>query len=243
MKYQLGSLLIEMTDGHTLPYYQQQHKLYDRFLPHLAKSLTGDVIDVGANVGATMVAMAQANPKLNFFCAEPQANTYVALQQNKKLVEGKFKTKVQIMKNMIGTVGVPLQTVIDEFGYKPDFIKVDVDGMDYDVLNSYKFEQQPMLYFEADYQNELQLKLYRKLINDLIVKGYSKFFLFDNFGAYMGSVEHDQINHIDNLFDYIWTLKQKRSTMTIYYLDILAVTPKDALRASRSVNDYLELNL
>ena len=150
MKYQLGSLLIEMTDGHTLPYYQQQHKLYDRFLPHLAKSLTGDVIDVGANVGATMVAMAQANPKLNFFCAEPQANTYVALQQNKKLVEGKFKTKVQIMKNMIGTVGVPLQTVIDEFGYKPDFIKVDVDGMDYDVLNSYKFEQQPMLYFEAD---------------------------------------------------------------------------------------------
>jgi hypothetical protein len=239
MKYQLNNLTIEMTEGHTLPYYQQQHKLYDRFLPHLAKSLTGDVIDVGANVGATMVAMAQANPKLNFFCAEPQADTYVALQQNKKLVEGKLKTKVQIMKNMIGTVGVPLQTVIDEFGYKPDLIKVDVDGMDYDVLNSYKFEQQPMLYFEADYQNELQLKLYRKLINDLTVKGYSKFFLFDNFGAYMGSVEHDQINHIDNLFDYIWTLKQRRSTMTIYYLDILAVTPKDALRASRSVNEYV----
>ena len=239
MKYQLGSLLIEMTDRHTLPYYQQQHKLYDRFLPHLAKSLTGDVIDVGANVGATMAAMAQANPKLEFFCAEPQEQFFVALQQNKKLVEDKLQTKARIMKNTIGTVGVSLNAVIQEFDYKPDLIKVDVDGMDYDVLNSYKFDQQPMLYFEADYQTETQLELYKKLIYDLTMKGYCKFFLFDNFGAFMGSVEHDQTNHIDNLFDYIWTLKQKRSTMTIYYLDILAVTPKDALRAARSVNDYL----
>jgi hypothetical protein len=242
MKYQLGSLLIEMTDRHTLPYYQQQHKLYDRFLPHLAKSLTGSVIDVGANVGATMAAMAQANPQLEFFCAEPQEHSYVALQQNKKLVEEKLQTKVRIMKNTIGTVGVSLNAVVEEFDYKPDLIKVDVDGMDYDVLNSYKFDQQPMIYFEADYQNETQLELYKKLIYDLTMKGYSKFFLFDNFGAYMGGVEHDQTDHIDNLFDYIWTLKQKRSTMTIYYMDILAVTPKDMLRSSRSVNDYLELN-
>ena len=243
MKYQLGSLLIEMTDRHTLPYYQQQHKLYDRFLPHLAKSLTGDIIDVGANVGALMAAMAQANPKLEFFCAEPQEHNFAALQQNKKLVEEKLQTKVRLMKNTIGTVGVSLNAVIEEFDYKPDLIKVDVDGMDYDVLNSYKFEQKPMLYFEADYQTELQLELYKKLIYDLTMKGYSKFFLFDNFGALVGRVEHDQTDHIDNLFDYIWTLKQKRSTMTIYYLDILAVTPKDALRAARSVNDYLELNL
>ena len=242
MKYQLGSLLIEMTDRHTLPYYQQQHKLYDRFLPHLAKSLTGSVIDVGANVGATMAAMAQANPQLEFFCAEPQEHSYVALQQNKKLVEEKLQTKVRIMKNTIGTVGVSLNAVVEEFDYKPDLIKVDVDGMDYDVLNSYKFDQQPMLYFEADYQTETQLELFKKLIYDLNVRGYTKYFLFDNFGAFMVAVEHDEINHIDYLFDYIWTLKQKRSTMTIYYMDILAVTPKDALRASRSVNDYLELN-
>jgi len=242
MKYQLGSLLIEMTDRHTLPYYQQQHKLYDRFLPHLAKSLTGSVIDVGANVGATMAAMAQANPQLDFFCAEPQEHNYVALQQNKKIVEDKLQTKVRIMKNTIGTVGVSLNAVVEEFDYKPDLIKVDVDGMDYDVLNSYKFDQQPMLYFEADYQTETQLELFKKLIYDLNVRGYTKYFLFDNFGAFMGAVEHDEINHIDYLFDYIWTLKQKRSTMTIYYMDILAVTPKDALRASRSVNDYLELN-
>jgi hypothetical protein len=242
MKYQLSSLLIEMTDRHTLPYYQQQHKLYDRFLPHLAKSLTGDVIDVGANVGATMAAMAQANPKLDFFCAEPQEQFFAALQQNKKLVEDKLQTKVRIMKNTIGTVGVSLNAVVEEFDYKPDLIKVDVDGMDYDVLNSYKFDQQPMLYFEADYQTETQLELFKKLIYDLNVRGYTKYFLFDNFGAFMGAVEHDEINHIDYLFDYIWTLKQKRSTMTIYYMDILAVTPKDALRASRSVNDYLELN-
>jgi len=243
MKYQLGDLLIEMTDRHTLPYYQQQHKLYDRFLPHLAKSLTSDVIDVGANVGALMAAMAQANPQLEFFCAEPQDHFFAALQQNKKLVEEELQTKVRLMKNTIGTVGVSLNAIIEEFDYKPDLIKVDVDGMDYDVLNSYKFEQKPMLYFEADYQTELQLELYKKLIYDLTMKGYSKFFLFDNFGALVGRVEHDQTDHIDNLFDYIWTLKQKRSTMTIYYMDILAVTPKDHLRAARSVNDYLELNL
>jgi hypothetical protein len=242
MKYKIGDLQIEMTDRHTLPYYQQQHKLYDRFLPHLAKSLTGDIIDVGANVGALMVAMAQANPQLEFFCAEPQEHFFDALQQNKKLVEDKLQTKIRIMKNTIGTVGVSLNAVVEEFDYKPDLIKVDVDGMDYDVLNSYKFDQQPMLYFEADYQTETQLELFKKLIYDLNVRGYTKYFLFDNFGAFMGAVEHDEINHIDYLFDYIWTLKQKRSTMTIYYMDILAVTPKDMLRASRSVNDYLEIN-
>jgi hypothetical protein len=242
MKYKIGDLQIEMTDRHTLPYYQQQHKLYDRFLPHLAKSLTGDIIDVGANVGALMAAMAQANPQLGFFCAEPQEHFFAALQQNKKLVEEELQTKVRLMKNTIGTVGVSLNAVIEEFDYKPDLIKVDVDGMDYDVLNSYKFEQQPMIYFEADYQNETQLELYKKLIYDLTMKGYSKFFLFDNFGAYMGAVEQDQTDHIDYLFDYIWTLKQKRSTMTIYYMDILAVTPKDDLRASRSIGEYIDLN-
>jgi hypothetical protein len=239
MKYQLGSLLIEMTDRHTLPYYQQQHKLYDRFLPHLAKSLTGDVIDVGANVGATMAAMAQANPKLDFFCAEPQEQFFAALQQNKKLVEDKLQTKVRIMKNTIGTVGVLLNAVIQEFDYKPDLIKVDVDGMDYDVLNSYKFDQQPMLYFEADYQTETQLELFKKLIYDLVQKSYSEFYLFDNFGELVTVVFADDIDYIDSLFNYVWNLKQRRSTMTIYYFDILAVTPKDALRASRSVNDYV----
>ena len=242
MKYQLGSLLIEMTDRHTLPYYQQQHKLYDRFLPHLAKSLTGSVIDVGANVGATMAAMAQANPQLDFFCAEPQEHYFAALQQNKKLVEEKLQTKVRLMKNTIGTVGVSLNAIVEEFDYKPDLIKIDVDGMDYDVLNSYKFDQQPMLYFEADYQTETQLELFKKLIYDLVKKSYSEFYLFDNFGELVTVVFADDIDYIDSLFNYVWNLKQRRSTMTIYYFDILAVTPKDSLRASRSVNDYLELN-
>ena len=242
MKYQLGSLLIEMTDRHTLPYYQQQHKLYDRFLPHLAKSLTGSVIDVGANVGATMAAMAQANPQLDFFCAEPQEHYFAALQQNKKLVEEKLQTKVRLMKNTIGTVGVSLNAIVEEFDYKPDLIKIDVDGMDYDVINSYKFEQQPMIYFEADYQTETQLELFKKLIYDLVKKSYSEFYLFDNFGELVTVVFADDIDYIDSLFNYVWNLKQRRSTMTIYYFDILAVTPKDSLRASRSVNDYLELN-
>jgi predicted RNA methylase len=243
MKYKIGDLELEMTARHTLPYYQQQHKLYDRFLPHLAKSLEGVVIDVGANVGALMAAMAQANPQLDFFCAEPQEHSYVALQQNKKLLEEKLQTKVRLMKNTIGTVGVPLTSIISEFGYQPDLIKVDVDGMDYDVLNSYNFEQQPMIYFEADYQNETQLELYKKLIYDLVQKGYSEFYLFDNFGELVTVVFPDDIDYIDSLFNYVWNLKQRRSTMTIYYFDILAVTPKDALRAARSVNDYLELNL
>jgi len=208
MKYQLGSLLIEMTDRHTLPYYQQQHKLYDRFLPHLAKSLTGDVIDVGANVGATMAAMAQANPQLDFFCAEPQEHYFAALQQNKKLVEEKLQTKVRLMKNTIGTVGVSLNAIVEEFDYKPDLIKIDVDGMDYDVLNSYKFDQQPMLYFEADYQTETQLELFKKLIYDLVKKSYSEFYLFDNFGELVTVVFADDIDYIDSLFNYVWNLNK-----------------------------------
>ena len=239
MKYQIDRIEIDLPDGHTLPQYQQQYRLYDRFLPHLAKYLSGDVIDIGANVGATMAAMACANPQLEFLCVESSPATYVALQQNKKIVEEKLSVKVRIARAEIGSQKTTMDALIAEFDYKPDLIKVDVDGFDYDVLNSFNFEQKPMLFFEADYRSPDALMSYVKCVEKLVEKNYQYFYLFDNFGEFVCKFDIQKIEVLVELFSYIWRMKTGHSHTTIYYFDILAVTEKDLDRAEQAVQSYL----
>ena len=239
MKYKIDRLEIDLPSGHTLPQYQKEYRLYDRFLPHLAKYLSGDVIDIGANVGATMAAMACANSKLEFLCVESSPATYVALQQNKKIVEEELSVKVKSVRAEIGVGKTTMDALIAEFDYKPDLIKVDVDGVDYDVLNSFNFEQTPMLFFEADYRNIDQLKYYVDLVNHLVSKDYQFFYLFDNFGEFVCKFNIQMVDVITELFSYIWRMKTGHSHTTIYYFDILAVTDKDFDRAEQAIRDYL----
>jgi tRNA G46 methylase TrmB len=76
--YELGRLLIHLPRYHKLPEYQQRHRQYDRFLPHLIKDLDHDdiVIDVGANCGDTLAGMVSKNPKLHYICIEPDNEFY-----------------------------------------------------------------------------------------------------------------------------------------------------------------------
>ena len=57
---------------------KKDHFFYDKFLPHFSEYLPSDtaVIDVGANVGDTVVGMCQKNPRLQYVCIEANNDYY-----------------------------------------------------------------------------------------------------------------------------------------------------------------------
>jgi FkbM family methyltransferase len=68
-----GSFSLRLPGDHALADYQRDYPAYDAFLPFVAARMDARslVIDVGANCGDTFVAMAAANPALDFVCVEP----------------------------------------------------------------------------------------------------------------------------------------------------------------------------
>ena len=67
-RYRIGNSYITLDFTHRLPDYQFSHPYYDRFLPHLVSYLPSHsvVIDVGANVGDTLVGMIGANSEIEY---------------------------------------------------------------------------------------------------------------------------------------------------------------------------------
>ena len=71
--YSYSNFSIFLPANHMRPIYQEHHRKYDRFLPHLVKYI-GDgesIIDVGANVGDTLAGMVEANQSSKYICIEP----------------------------------------------------------------------------------------------------------------------------------------------------------------------------
>ncbi|MEI7464384.1 MAG: hypothetical protein WCJ87_03490 [Burkholderiales bacterium] len=59
IEHPFSRVSILMPKNHRLAEYKKRHRLYDQFLPHLARYLPtgGVVVDIGANVGDTLAAM------------------------------------------------------------------------------------------------------------------------------------------------------------------------------------------
>lgn len=120
-------------------------------------------------------------------------------------------------------------------------LKSDVDGFDHDVLGSATqliASAKPVLFFECQVSNAEQLQAYKACINTLFVQGYSGFWLFDNFGNPMFCAKHAQDIH--QVLDYIWRQGRQQATRSMYYIDILAVTPYDQALADTAVQAYLQ---
>src|SRR5690242_13782082 len=82
--YRIGRFRLTLTRDHALPKYQARFSTYDRFLSVLAKHLEpqGTVVDVGANVGDTLAAIASASPGLHFLAIEPDPVYSSLLREN-----------------------------------------------------------------------------------------------------------------------------------------------------------------
>lgn len=85
-----GGVMIKLDSGHALPTYKEKHINYDRFLPHLVSCINDEdsiVVDIGANYGDTMAALAISNSNLTYICIEADIDFYDYLLHNVKCVK------------------------------------------------------------------------------------------------------------------------------------------------------------
>ena len=250
-RFFINNYSIQIDFAHRLPDYQSTNRFYDRFLPHLAQYLPKNslVIDVGANVGDTLVGMLGNNEKLEYLCIEASSDFFSDLKKNyESLMAQNSELNITILNEFVGKditdVGLDGQggtkhavigngniksksmtSILSELGLghsRISLFKTDCDGFDWDVIrSSYEaLTHKPYIYFECYYNNLEQLESYKELFSEMVSMGYSKFSLFDNFGQYILST--DNLNQSNELLDYIKRQNFNNSTRTYFYYDVLA---------------------
>lgn len=265
-KYQRFS--ISLPPGHMLPIYQRDHIKYDRFLPHLCKYIGSNkiVLDVGANVGDTLAAMIEKNSTLEYVCIEPDNEFFSYLEKNIRKIEQSISpSSIKSVKSLIGKYiesatlegssgtrhavtsmqstsqkSIQLDDLISDLALSNvSLLKSDVDGYDWDVINSAESllrEQHPLIYFECQYDSELQKENYIKTIIFLDSIGYCDWTIFDNFGSVI--IRTRDIECIFQMMNYVWAQNCKQATRTIFYFDILAATNAEVLIVDKALSDY-----
>ncbi|HEY8031739.1 MAG TPA: FkbM family methyltransferase [Methylocella sp.] len=267
-RYKIGELIIELNPEHRLPLYQSQHRLYDRFLPVLCRRLEPAdhwIIDVGANVGDTAIAIAQAcaNPIL---CVEGDAEYFDLLKRNVENLLSARERPTRCVKVLVGTGrfsgslerdgttaglaqdiagdhrAVPLDEVVREAGLPTGeiaLVKVDTDGYDSDVILSATgvlAASRPILFWENYFSSRAQIRDLDQLYQCLEDMGYRYFWAFDNFGNLM--LEECSVKNIRDLNAYVASQEFHGCTRTIWYTDILAASENNLSRAREAVEDF-----
>ena len=262
-QYKLGEHTIVLSHEHLLPFYQSQYPLYDRFLPILCKHLDHPdkwIIDVGANVGDTAVAIAQTctNPIL---CVEGEGRFFDLLRCNVDALFGMREQPVRCVNKLVGTgrfsghlasdgttarlaqdestrrPAVTLDEVTREAGLSASLIalvKVDTDGYDGDVILSgatILAGSRPVLFWENYFSTADQMKGLVQLYEHLESSDYLHYWVFDNFGNLM--IEECSVTHVRDMCAYLASQEFNGCTRTIHYIDIMAA-PADKIALARS---------
>lgn len=263
-KYRIGKFEIEIPPHFKLPDFQQSFKLYDRFLPILAKHLDGErvIIDVGANIGDTTIAMMQncVNPMI---CVEPSDTFFPYLERNLRSIGYESVSRVKTSKTLVGTgsitgslnhtdgtaslkvskasnsiTPVALDKIIDDVS-NIVLLKVDTDGYDFDVISSAEeilSHSEPILFWENEISEDFQNIGFNNLYYLLEKKGYTHIYIFDNFGNLM--IEEADFATLRNINSYVYTMKKYNCTRTIYYTDILASTERNYTFVRKAIDEY-----
>lgn len=262
-----GNFSIFLPPGHKLDLYQKLHPKYDRFLPVLVEALVdgGLVVDVGANVGDTLASMVERNPSLEYLCIEADDDFFQCLERNIKKINAHNKnTSIRAHKKLIGKSisGVSLagdggskhaiinsingikSISLDELLCEDEkmhlrLLKSDVDGFDYDVLDSAGsalVNNFPILYFECQLDDGCQKDGYRKTIESLRSMGYSNWVVFDNFGLEI--MRTKEISIVHQLLEYLWSQNMEISTRTLFYYDLMAYHENDSKLVDGALSKY-----
>ena len=214
-----GNELI-LPPGHLLEYYNVHYPQYDRFISEIVRDIDKEksVIDIGANVGDTLLRLYNSNSQLNYYSIEADSYFFKYLKINRDKMTSGCNSKITLINTLVGenlvgnlsetTTGTktlienisgiktkPLDEIILENNInKIALIKIDVDGYDYNVLksgiNQIK-EQKPNLFFEYMSLNEME---YINIINKLNQIGYTDWSILNNYGKVI--FENKSYNHV-----------------------------------------------
>lgn len=139
---------------------------------------------------------------------------------------------------------------------KFDMLKIDTDGFDWDILNTfYDYTQKNTLlprfiFFEMQtfinnegYKNENREKIsndYFCAIQKIQKLGYVNFSIFDNFGTFIKTTKLlDEVMEISN---YIKNSQINNNYSTIYHLDILAFFDADSNQVKMAIKKLFQIN-
>lgn len=268
-KYLIGNTYIKLDYNHTLPNYQLRFPYYDRFLPHFVKYLPANssVVDVGANVGDTLIGMANANANLEYICIEADNNFFNDLKINVLTLLKQFPAlKVHTVKQFVGkeidniilesTEGAEgtksakiggeikskcLDVILSECGIDVknlSLIKTDVDGFDYDVIRS---SYEAMSYKPFIYF-ECQYKNPQQLDEYRLVFKELKDKGYERFAFFDNYGQYmcklENIEEIHSLLNYIAKQNFQGGSRTFGYYDILAYSPTSNDLVSSILKDY-----
>ena len=248
--------------NHPLEGYMKEFRLYDRFLPVLAKYLPYDkkIIDVGANIGDTLFGMID-NCSSKFYCIEPSDHFFSFLEKNVCNLSEENRNRIILLKEMIGTgsfkgvlqhyhdgsAKLKLDQINDHKYISLDnldisdviLIKVDTDGFDFDVIESANQvckESKPILYWENEISEDFQLHGFQKMYGNLLDLGYETLYIFDNFGNLI--FENSNFETLEQLNTYIYSMHKHNCTRTIFYTDVLAVSSNYKDLVEIAIQDY-----
>lgn len=286
-EYFFGDLKIILKGNHMLQTYQNLFPLYDRFLPVLCKDFNGLIIDVGANIGDTSIAIFSKNYNSFIVGVEPDNIFFYDCLNNIKRNEldrrflgiNKFITtkrgvysvektdscstgSICLEPNEVGEINtISFSELMDlipsENKVKFELLKIDTDGFDWDVINSFNeylntsVLKPRFVFFEMqtysnnngfnDEDRESNLNKYILAITSLFEKGYQNFCLFDNFGTPIKMTK--SINDIGEINDYLKRSQIYNKYPTIYYVDILAFSDEELEYVNNSISNlYTEIN-
>jgi FkbM family methyltransferase len=119
-------------------------------------------------------------------------------------------------------------------------LKSDVDGYDFDVLDSAEqliAEHLPILFFECHFGDSNQKSGYQKTIEALQRSGYRAWTIFDNYGDVV--LRTGEIEVLFQLFDYVDRQNAGFTARTIHYFDVMASTEPHEALLTTVISDYL----
>lgn len=269
--YKISGREVSLDEGHTLPRFQKEHPMYDRFFPYLA-DITAQkkgewIIDIGANIGDTVMAMWDYTPD-KFLCVEPVKQFYDLLIKNlysfgnnariefeqafisdkaenyfADIYKGGSAVKCATMTSKGSAPTKRLDGLVKEKNIEPDLIdliKIDTDGFDSDCIVSAKEILKAttgLIYWENQISDYDQFFRYQPAYNLLKEAGYTAFFIFDNTGNYLCK---GTINTLWSINEYLQRINEGWSRVTFHYIDVLGCKDTDINKCEYTINEYLK---
>lgn len=247
--------------SHKLPSYVAEFPFYDELVSRLGNYLREKsgyltMIDVGANIGDTIVASnnsdsdmflaVEANPKFisylkrncenmkNLHVVEAFLTSRISDKEKFSVLESRGTARISPGGNKEISVRTLDSIIFENPEYREfNFLKIDTDGHDFRVIDGGKnciSHLMPSILFESDvFDSENYLIDLQKSLSFFGEIGYSLAMVYDNFGNLFGAYSLDDLGSLK--FPLFYQL-----TSPFYYFDILLMRPELA-------QDFLEREL
>lgn len=266
--YCIDGINLSLGENHMLPNYQERFCMYDRIIPYLASiSNNGTIIDIGANVGDTVVSMIK-HTNSRFLCIEPNNDFYEILCKNIEMLPREYIKRIKLKKAFISqkmnenyimdtqhgtakkvlvdyatkTESITLKNCIDDANITYQdikLIKVDTDGFDYECIMSME-----------DILGNISPLLYWEnafevddsfdgysKLNDYLKQNQYEYFFI--FDNFGNYLSEGNNEFLQSINDYLNRMKKFNTGRTFFYVDVIACKSDKVEVVRKMIQEYI----